>query len=227
VSENNLPNHVAIIMDGNRRWAKKEGKPTALGHKAGYENFKDIADYCFSLGIKYVTVYAFSTENWKRSQEEVDIIMNLARYVMNNEIDRYKDSDTRVRIIGHKEDYPKDIADKIEEVENSTKDTKGNNVNIAFSYGGHQEVIDAIQSIQVKGEEITEEAISSNLYTAGQPNPELIIRTGGQPRLSNFLMWQSAYSEIYFTDTLWPDFSKQEMDKALEFYKNIKRNFGK
>ena len=222
-----IPNHVAIIMDGNRRWAKRYGKSTEFGHKEGYLQFKKIVDYGFSLGIKYITVYAFSTENWKRSKEEVNGIMSLARFVANNEIKKYAGTKVRIRILGSRSDLPDDIAKKIAEVEFDTANNKDYNLNIAFSYGGRAEIINAVKSVLEEKKDLNEENVSKKMYTFGQPDPDLIIRTGGSPRLSNFLMWQSAYSEIYFTDTLWPEFDNSEFDKAIDFYKNIKRNFGR
>ena len=222
-----IPNHVAIIMDGNRRWAKRYGKSTEFGHKEGYLQFKKIVDYGFSLGIKYITVYAFSTVNWKRSKEEVNGIMSLARFVANNEIKKYAGTKVRIRILGSRSDLPDDIAKKIAEVEFDTANNKDYNLNIAFSYGGRAEIINAVKSVLEEKKDLNEENVSKKMYTFGQPDPDLIIRTGGSPRLSNFLMWQSAYSEIYFTDTLWPEFDNSEFDKAIDFYKNIKRNFGR
>jgi undecaprenyl diphosphate synthase len=226
-SKSMIPRHVAFIMDGNRRWAKKHNLPTEAGHKAGYDRFKEVVDYAFSLGVEYVTVYAFSTENWKRTESEVSGIMSLARYVANNEISKYAERNIRVNIIGHKTDLPLDLQKKIEEVESDTSGDDGGTINIAFSYGGRAEIVDAVNAAINEGLAITEETIENHLYTKGQPNPELIIRTGGSPRLSNFLMWQSVYSEIYLSDTLWPDFDGKELDKALDFYTKINRNFGR
>jgi undecaprenyl diphosphate synthase len=221
------PTHVAIIMDGNRRWATQRGLAVELGHREGFKRFKEIADYAFDLGIKYLTFYAFSTENWRRTKEEVSGLMSLARFVIEKELPKYKDRDTRVRVIGHRADWPADIAEKIAVVEHDTANHKANNLNIAFSYGGQTEIVEAVKTIIEAGEEVSVYSISRHVYTAGQPNPDMVIRTGGQPRLSNFLMWQSGYSEIYLSDTLWPDFSKKEFDNAITFYHNIKRNFGK
>lgn len=222
-----LPSHVAIIMDGNRRWAEKKGLAVNEGHKAGYERFKEIVQLCFDCGVKYVTVYAFSTENWKRTDEEVGALMGLMTHAIKNEIQAYTDKNIRVNIIGRHEDLPNDLRLEIEKIEQETVGKNENTLNVAISYGGKAEIVDAVRKIEKMGEEITEKNIADNLYTKGQPNPDLVIRTGGQPRLSNFLMWQTDYSEIYFTDVLWPDFDSNELDKALSFYAKIKRNFGK
>ncbi len=222
-----VPTHIAFIMDGNRRWAKNRGLNISEGHKEGFERFKEIVDLCFAKGIKYVTVYAFSTENWKRTEEEVGGLMALMSHAIKVEIQNYRDRDTRINIIGRKQDLPLDLQKELAEIETETVDRRANTLNVAISYGGRAEIVDAVQKIIQKNGEVTEKEISDNLYTAGQPEPELIVRTGGNPRLSNFLTWQSIYSEVYFTDVLWPDFSGAELDKALSFYYNIKRNFGK
>lgn len=217
-------------MDGNRRWAKKNGLPTATGHKEGYKRFKEIGDLCRKKGIKTVTVYAFSTENWKRDDEEVNNLMDLLRYALNKEIDRLDKENVRVKIIGRRNDLSEDLQDLIARGEEKTKNNDGGNLNIAISYGGREEITGAVKKIVASGvapEEITEETVEQNLYTAGQSDPDLVIRCGGQNRLSNFLLWQLAYAEIYFTDVLWPDFDEKELDKALDFFNNIKRNFGK
>ncbi len=222
-----VPTHVAIIMDGNRRWAKNKGLDTNSGHREGYERFKEIVDLCFAKGVKNVTVYAFSTENWKRTEDEVGGLMNLMTFAIKNEIQNYKDRDTRVNIIGRKRNLPQNLQKELVNIESETADRRGSVLNVALSYGGRAEIVDAVNMAITKGEKITEDSISANLYTAGQPDPDLIIRTGGNPRLSNFLIWQSSYSEIYLTDVLWPDFNENELDKALAFFSDIKRNFGK
>lgn len=222
-----LPSHVAIIMDGNRRWAKERGLSPQEGHKAGFERFKEIVQLLFDRGVTYVTVYAFSTENWKRTDEEVGALMGLMTHAIKNEIQNYRNKNIRVNIIGRRQDLPDDLQSELKNIEEETSSKDGNVLNVAISYGGKSEIVDAVSKIEADGGEVTEKSISDNLYTKGQPNPELVIRTGGQPRLSNFLMWQTDYSEIYFTDVLWPDFDEKELDKTLEFYAKIKRNFGK
>lgn len=222
-----LPSHVAIIMDGNRRWAKLAGIPTKDGHRAGFERFKEIVQLCFDRGIKHVTVYAFSTENWKRTDEEVGALMTLMTHAIKNEIKLYREKNIQVNIIGNHDDLPSGLKQEIENIEAETASKDENVLNVAISYGGKAEIVRAARLVVESGEEITEQAISNNLYTSGQPSPELIVRTGGQHRLSNFLLWQTDYSEIYFTDVLWPDFAPTELDSALEFYSKIKRNFGR
>lgn len=216
-------------MDGNRRWAKNKNQPAIFGHQAGYKRFIEIGEICRKKGIKTFTVYAFSTENWKRTKEEVDALMGLLRFALEKEVDRLDKENVRVRILGRQADLPQDLQASIKRAEEKTKSNTGGDLNIAISYGGRAEIADAMKNMVragVKAEDITEEAIAANLYTAGQSDPDLIIRCGGQNRLSNFLLWQSAYAEIYFTDVLWPDFDEKELDKALDFFARTKRNFG-
>ena len=227
VPNQDLPSHVAIIMDGNRRWATGKNLDIKEGHKAGFERFKEIVQLCFDKGIKYVTIYAFSTENWKRTDEEVGALMGLMTYAIKNEIQAYKKKNIRVNIIGRHEDLSPELRKEVEKIEVETASKDGNVLNAAISYGGKTEIVNAVNQILAAEESVTEENISRHLYTKDQPNPELVIRTGGQHRLSNFLLWQTDYSEIYFTDTLWPDFTPAELDKALAFYTQVKRNFGK
>jgi undecaprenyl diphosphate synthase len=227
---NSIPSHIAIVMDGNRRWAKKRGLPSALGHKEGYNVFVRMMEIFFKRGVKTMTVYAFSTENWQRDAAEISAIMDLLRYAVSIGGKRIIKENLRFRLIGRKQDLPKDILSSIEKLEEETKENIRGDVNIAFSYGGRSEITNAVNMFLAKNEKarvITEADIANNLYTAGQKNPELIIRTGGKCRLSNFLTWQSVYSELYFADVLWPDFNEKELDKALDFYVNTQRNFGK
>jgi undecaprenyl diphosphate synthase len=226
-SQSELPDHIAFIMDGNRRWAKNKGISPLDGHKSGYETFKKVVDYCFKRGIKVVTVYAFSTENWKRTEEEVGTLMNLMRFAFKHEISKFKDRDIKVNILGTRDRLPKDILKEVESIESDTSDRSGGVLNIALSYGGKEEIIRAVREIQKSDEELTEDNVDKHLYTAGQPNPDIIVRPGGEHRLSNFLLWQSDYSELYFTDTLWPDMDEEEIEKILNFYSKIKRNFGR
>ena len=222
--------HLAIIMDGNRRWAKDNNLPAALGHREGYKRFREIGDLCRQKGIRTITVYAFSTENWKRNDEEVSDLMDLLRFALNQEIGRLDKENIRVRIIGRRDDLSQDLQDLIARAEEQTKDNDSGDLNIAISYGGREEITNAVKKIVASGiapESINEETVEKNLYTAGQNDPDLLIRCGGQKRLSNFLLWQLAYSEIYFTDVLWPDFDAAELEKALEFFDKTKRNFGK
>lgn len=234
MDNNHLPKHIGLIMDGNRRWAKAKMLPIKLGHKQGAETLKKIVRYANKIGIKHLTVYAFSTENWRRSQEEVDALMNLLQNYLN---DFTKEADTEnivIRVLGDvtqlSEDLQKGIASAIER----TKKNTGIIFNIALNYGGRAEMIKAVKEIseevkngKLNADDITEEMISNHLYTAGQPDPDLIVRTSGEMRLSGFLMWQSTYSEILFLDKYWPDFSEKDLDNAIENYQQRKRNLGK
>ena len=228
----NLPKHVAIIMDGNRRWAKKNGKTTPQGHKEGAETLKRLAKFANKLGIKYMTVYAFSTENWKRAEEEVGAIMKLLKFYI---LDFFKsdDNNIKVKVIGKIEELPKDIYKEIKSVEEKTKNNTGMILNIAFNYGGRDELVTATKRISelvssgnLKLEDITEETISQNLYTAGQPDPDLLIRTSGEERISNFLPWQIAYSEFVFTDKFWPEYSDEDFIDSIATYQRRNRRFG-
>lgn len=228
-----IPKHVAIIMDGNRRWAKKRGLPTQLGHSEGADTLEKMADICEDLGIKYLTVYAFSTENWKRSEEEVDHLMKLLAKHIKDFDKRIKNRNVRFRLVGEISRLNKDLQDGIREIEERTENNTGLTVNIAINYGGRAEIAIATQKIaedvkndKIKIEDINEELIYKYLQTKESPDPDLLIRTGGEQRLSGFLLWQSSYSELYFTDVLWPDFDKKELEKAIEEFNNRKRNFG-
>ncbi len=227
-----IPCHVGIIMDGNGRWAKKRGMPRSLGHQKGASVFKTISRYCRDKGIKYLTVYAFSTENWKRSSEEVSGIMELFREYL-RDVKNYTKDNIRVNFIGDRSVLDDDIISLMEDTEKTSQDYTAMTLNIAMNYGGIPEITHSFKKIaekikngELSLEDITEEEISNNLYTSGQPNPDLIIRTGGEYRLSNFLTFQSAYSELYFTDVLWPDFSPKDIDKAVEEFSKRNRRFG-
>ena len=229
----NIPKHVAIIMDGNRRWAKKRGLPSQFGHSEGANTLEKIADVCSELGIEYLTVYAFSTENWKRSADEVDYLMKLLAKNIKDFDKRIKNRDIRFRMIGDINRLNNDLQEGIRAIEERTKDKKGLTVNIAINYGGRAEITYASKKIAedvknglLKTEDIDEDVFARYLQTKDSPDPELIIRTGGESRLSGFLLWQSAYSELYFTEVLWPDFNKEELEKAIIEYNNRKRNFG-
>lgn len=228
-----IPNHVAIILDGNGRWAKKRFLPRNLGHKAGAKAVEDICEDAWDLGIKYLTVYAFSTENWKRPEDEVEALMKLLRNYLKDCIERSNKNNMRVRIIGEKSRLSDDIRSKIEELEEVTKNNTGLNFNIAINYGSRDEMIRAIRKVAdevVKGkinpDEIDEKTMERHLDTNEIPDPDLLIRTSGEERLSNFLLWQLAYTEFYFTDILWPDFNKKELLKAIEKYNGRERRFG-
>jgi undecaprenyl diphosphate synthase len=226
--ERPLPTHIAIIMDGNGRWAKKRGMPRSAGHVAGAKTFKNIARYCNKIGLKYLTVYAFSTENWKRPQDEVNGIMNLLRDYL-KDAENFKDENIRVRFIGDLEPLADDIKALIEKNEKGSADATGLNLNIAINYGGRDEITKAVKNIVASGilaDSITEDTISQNLYTAGMPDPDFIIRPSGEYRLSNYLIWQSAYAEYWFSDVLWPDFTPKHLEKAIDDYNHRNRRFG-
>ncbi len=236
VSKENLPQHVAIIMDGNGRWAKGRGLKRTEGHKVGAEVFRNIAKYCSDIGIKHVTFYAFSTENWKRSKTEVSAIMTLFRKYLDEMERRAQENEEagyNIRFIGSREGMPKDIVKLMDTVEERSKDKSNTYVNLAVNYGGRAEIVESVKSIAervkngtLKIEDITEDTVSAGIYTAGQPDPDLIIRPSGEFRLSNFLLWQSAYAEIYVDDVLWPDYKPEDLDRALEAYAKRNRRFG-
>ena len=228
----NLPKHIAIIMDGNRRWAKKNNLDVPQGHKEGAENLKRIAKFANKLGIKYMTVYAFSTENWKRTKEEVGALMKLLKFYIMDFFKSY-DENIKIRVIGRVEDLPKDIIAEIKKVEEKTKNNTGLVLNIAFNYGGRDEITTAVKKIaeKVKNNEldindIDESVVSNNLYTAGQPDPDLLIRTSGEERISNFLPWQISYSEFVFTEKYWPEYGEKELLESIQVYQKRTRRFG-
>ena len=223
-----LPRHIAIIMDGNGRWAKKRSLPRTAGHAAGSKNFKDIARYCNKIGLEYLTVYAFSTENWKRPKEEVDNIMKIFKEYL-EDAKNFKDENIKVRFIGDRSVLDPDIQRLMKESEDASVDATGLNLNIAINYGGRDEIVHAVKEIINSGiaaENITEQTITDNLYTAGQPDPDFIIRPSGEYRLSNYLIWQSAYAEYWFSDILWPDFKSKDLDRAIDDFNNRNRRFG-
>lgn len=237
LNKERMPEHVAVIMDGNGRWAKKRGLPRLAGHNAGMKAMKKIVDHSDKLGIKYLTVYAFSTENWKRSVAEVTGIFKLLVSYVDSDLQELVQNNVRVKILGDYSELPKDAVRSLEKTLQQTKNNTGLQFNIALNYGGRDELKRAVKSIAVKiqeGElqpdEITEDMISDELFTgkvnADTPDPELIIRTSGELRLSNFLLWQSAYSELVFSDVLWPDFTPEEYEKAIADYQSRERRFG-
>ena len=229
IDKNRIPKHVAIIMDGNGRWAKAKGQPRLFGHNAGAETLREIVRHSQRLGVKYLTVYAFSTENWKRPQDEVSGLFKLIIKYFNSEIDELNENNVKVRILGDYSKLPQESIDALEGSISRTKDNTGLVFSVALNYGGRDEIIRAVKSIIDDGlysEEITEEVISSRLFTKDIPDPELIIRTSGEVRLSNFLIWQSAYSEIVITPVLWPDFTPEEYEKCIIEYQSRDRRFG-
>lgn len=227
------PNHVAIILDGNGRWAKAKGMPRKYGHIQGAKTVEVICEEAYRMGIQYLTVYAFSTENWNRPQDEVDALMKLLRDYMKTCLKTAEKNRMCVRVIGDKTRLDEDIRTRIDELEKATKDNDGLHFQIAINYGSRDEIRRAIskiaedvQSGRIKATEITEEMISNSLDTAGIPEPDLLIRTCNEQRVSNFLLWQLAYTEFYFTPVAWPDFSKEELVKAVEAYNHRNRKFG-
>ncbi len=228
-----LPEHIGIIMDGNGRWAKKRGLPRTAGHTAGAQTFRKIARYCSDIGIKYLTVYAFSTENWKRPKEEVDAIMKLFKDYLIEAINDFKDDSIVVKFIGDRSVFSDDMLSLIEQNERDSKDRDGMVLNIAMNYGGRDEIVSAVKNIskdikdgKLSVDDINCDLISDNIYTKGQPDPDLIIRPSGEYRTSNFLLWQSAYAEYCIMDVLWPDFKPKHLDKALFEYAKRNRRFG-
>ena len=223
-----LPRHIAIIMDGNGRWAKRRHLPRTAGHAAGSKNFKDIARYCNKIGLEYLTVYAFSTENWKRPKEEVNGIMDLFRQYL-RDTENFKGENISLQFIGSRENLPEDIIALMAKAESDSADATGMHLNIALNYGGRDEIVSAVRAIVREGIEprnITEETLSQHLYTAGQPDPDYIIRPSGEYRLSNYLIWQSAYAEFWFSDVLWPDFRPKHLEQAIDDYNKRNRRFG-
>lgn len=228
-----VPGHVALILDGNGRWAKKRFMPRTYGHKVGSKVVEDMLTVVDDLGVKYFTVYAFSTENWKRSQEEVGTLMNILRTYLKDCVKKSMKNNVRCRVIGRKEELSQDIVEAIEHLEETTKNNTGLNFTIAINYGGRDEITRAVTKIaeEVKAgtldpAKITEQTISDRLDTWELPDPDLLIRTSGEERLSNYLPWQLAYTEFYFTDVLWPDFNKEEMIRAIEKYNKRERRYG-
>ncbi len=228
-----LPEHIGIIMDGNGRWAKKRGLPRSAGHTAGAQTFRKIARYCSDIGIKYLTVYAFSTENWRRPKEEIDALMRLFKDYLTEAIRDFKDDSIVLRFLGDRSAFSDDLLALMDENEDESKDREGMVLNIAMNYGGRAELIKAMREIaaeavdgKISPDDINEEMISNHLYTKGQPDPDLIIRPSGENRTSNFLLWQSAYAEYVIMDVLWPDFKEKDLDAALIEYAKRNRRFG-
>jgi len=229
----NVPKHVAIILDGNGRWAKKRNMPRNYGHVQGSKTVEQIIEDGYKMGIEYITVYAFSTENWKRSKDEVDALMKLLGKYLIDCIERSTKNNMQVRVIGDKTALDSKLVERINELEEATKDATGLKFTIAINYGGRDEIRRAVAKIAedvanqiIQPSDITEELISNKLDTAGLPDPDLLIRTSGEERLSNFLPWQLAYTEFYFTDVLWPDFNKEDLLTAIRYYNGRERRFG-
>jgi undecaprenyl diphosphate synthase len=229
-----LPQHVAVIMDGNGRWAKRQGLPRIMGHKRGVDALKDLLRCCQDWGIQALTAYAFSTENWKRPQEEVDFLMTLFQRVLRQELREMVEENVQIKFVGNLQALPRSLQQEISRSMEETKDNRGIRFSVATNYGGRQEILQACQAIAkqvqqglLQPDEINEQVFESHLYTAGISDPDLLIRTSGEMRLSNFLLWQMAYGEIYITDALWPDFDRAEFHRALCAYQQRERRFGK
>lgn len=233
MEQENLPKHIAIIMDGNRRWAKNKGLPVSLGHKEGAKTLEKIVRYANKIGIKHITVYAFSTENWKRTEEEVSTLMGLFQSYLDDYSKRADSENIRVKIIGSKAGLSEKMKNSIEKCMERTKNNTGITFNIALNYGGRDEIISAVKNIaqkvkenKIEIEDINEKMISDNLYTSEQPDPDLLIRTSGEIRLSNFLPWQLVYTEFLFIEKNWPEFDEKDLDEAIELYQKRNRKFG-
>ncbi|MEJ6484265.1 isoprenyl transferase [Nostoc punctiforme UO1] len=229
-----LPQHVAVIMDGNGRWAKRQGLPRIMGHKRGVDALKDLLRCCQDWGIQALTAYAFSTENWKRPQEEVDFLMTLFQRVLRQELREMVEENVQIKFVGNLQALPRSLQQEISRSMEETKNNRGIRFSVATNYGGRQEILQACQAIAkqvqqglLQPDEINEQVFESHLYTAGISDPDLLIRTSGEMRLSNFLLWQMAYGEIYITDALWPDFDRAEFHRALCAYQQRERRFGK
>ena len=230
INPNNLPLHIAITMDGNGRWAKTKGKFRVFGHKNGVKAVRDTVEGAAEIGIKYLTLYAFSTENWSRPKKEVDALMSLLVSTIHKETKTLMDNNIRLESIGNRSELPERCQRELQEAIDKTKNNDGTTLILALSYSSRSEIINAVKQIvneKVSSEDINEELFSQYLSTKGVPNPELLIRTSGEQRISNFLLWQIAYSELYFTDVLWPDFRREDLFEAIYKYQNRERRFGK
>lgn len=226
----NIPKHIVLFPDGNRRWAKQKGIATFDGHLKGYRNIIDFGEWCKDRGVKVLTAFGFSTENWNRSKEEVNYLMKLLEQGISESMERFEKNGVRVKIIGQKERLPKSAQDVIQKAEEETKDNKDLHLNLAVSYGGKWDILNAVKKIiedKIAPEKIDENLFESYLSTAGLPSPDLVIRAGGEMRLSNFVLWQAAYAELYFSPKFWPDFTKEDLDLALAEFDRRQRRFGK
>lgn len=233
LDKDNIPEHIAIIMDGNGRWAKKRNLPRTMGHRAGVEAIRRILKEANKIGVKYLTLYAFSTENWKRPKEEVSALMNLLVEYLKKELEELNKNGVVIRISGDITKLPQNAENEITKAVNTTKDNKGLVLNLAFNYGGRDEILRAVKNIaedykdnKIKSDEITEKTFSSYLYTYDIPDPDLIIRPSGEQRISNFLLWQCAYSEFWYSDICWPDFKEEHLHKAIYDFQHRNRRYG-
>ena len=226
----NSPQHIVLFPDGNRRWAKQKGIASLDGHKQGYNNLLDFSEWCKNRGVKVLTAFGFSTENWNRSKEEVSYLMKLLESCLADNLEKYKKDQVRVRVIGQKDRLPEPLQNAINTVENETKNNSKLFLNLAISYGGKWDILQAVKKIiknKVPADKVDEKLFESYLSTAGLPTPDLVIRAGGEKRMSNFVIWQTAYSELYFSPKLWPDFTEQDLDLALQEFDKRSRRFGK
>lgn len=233
MEQENLPKHIAIIMDGNRRWAKSKRLPVALGHKEGAKTLEKTVRYAKKLGIKYITVYAFSTENWKRTADEVSALMNLMQSYLDDYSKRADSENIKMNFLGSRQELSSKMQNSIDKCIERTRNNTGITFNIALNYGGRNEIVKAVKDIaekvkddKISIDDITEQMVSDNLYTQGQPDPDLLIRTSGEIRLSNFLPWQLVYTEFVFIEKNWPDFNEKDLDEAIEIYQKRNRKFG-
>jgi len=226
----NIPQHIVLFPDGNRRWAKQRGMNTLEGHKQGYNNLLNFTEWCKNRGVKALTAFGFSTENWNRTKEEVDYLMKLLETCLLENSEKYMKDGVKVRVIGQKDRLPKSLQKAIEKTEEATKNNSNLFLNLAISYGGKWDILNAVKKIieeKIPAEKIDEKLFENYLSTAGQPNPDFIIRAGGEMRMSNFVLWQAAYSELYFVQKYWPDFTEQDLDIALAEFARRTRRFGK
>ena len=225
-----IPKHIVVFPDGNRRWAKSQGLNSFLGHQQGYRNLIDFTLWCKERGVQVITAFGFSTENWKRSKEEVDYLMGLLEQGLSESLKRFKNEGVKVRIIGQKERLPESLKNTIEKVETETDNNSKLHLNLAISYGGKWDILQAVKKIteeKILPQDITEAVFENHLSTAGLPAPDLVIRAGGEMRLSNFVLWQAAYAELYFSKKMWPEFSKEDLDLALQEFDHRQRRYGK
>lgn len=231
LDQNNIPKHIGIIMDGNRRWAAKRGLTPMEGHEAGVKSLVKIVEHCLELGVETLTIYALSTENWRqRAKEEVKGLFNLLNKIVEDKKEEYKKKGVKMTVLGNFQAFPRKVVRAIEKMLGIVKKHERLKVNVALNYGGRDEILRAVKKIieqKIPPEKINEKMFGKFLYTNGEPDPDLMIRTGGEMRLSNFLLWQMSYAELYFTDTLWPDFSPAKLDRAIEDYQKRQRRFGK
>ncbi len=226
LNQENIPNHVAIIMDGNGRWATKRNKPRVFGHNEGMKRVVDVVENSLTIGIKYLTLYAFSTENWKRPKKEIDFLMQILIKYIDEQLNRLISNGVKINILGDIEPLPDKVVDKINYAIDSTKSNSKLILNIAINYGSRQEILRAVNLAVKDGKEVSEEEFSSYLYTKDQPDVDLLIRPGGEKRLSNFLLYQMSYAELYFSDIYWPDFKMEELLEAVKWYQERNRRFG-